>query len=244
MQLLDEETLLVGRYPPGRADGPQIEANLRYLRDSIATTFGTAFRVVRIPMPAWEGRYPDSGRSPYLTYTNVVFINRTVLVPVYGLRTDSAALSILRHNLPGYRVIGIDCRQVIGAGGALHCITRTIGTREPLRILHQQLRSDEATGFPTEVSAFIDHPSGIARAQVHYRLMGDSAFTPVPMIPLDRAGRHWFGYIPALMGPGKVHYYIEAEARDGKRMTRPMTAPQGCWRYELKPMAHISLSEG
>ena len=28
MKLLDEETLLVGQYPPGIADGPQIEANL------------------------------------------------------------------------------------------------------------------------------------------------------------------------------------------------------------------------
>ena len=31
LKLLDEETLLVGEYPPGIADGPQIEQNLAYV---------------------------------------------------------------------------------------------------------------------------------------------------------------------------------------------------------------------
>ncbi len=31
MKLLDEETLIVGEYPAGVADGPQIEANIQYV---------------------------------------------------------------------------------------------------------------------------------------------------------------------------------------------------------------------
>ena len=40
IKLLDEETLLVGQYPPGVADGPQIEANLQYVLNNFQTCFG------------------------------------------------------------------------------------------------------------------------------------------------------------------------------------------------------------
>ncbi len=43
MKLLDEETLLIGKYPTGESDGPQIEANLQYVLDNFTTKFGTHF---------------------------------------------------------------------------------------------------------------------------------------------------------------------------------------------------------
>jgi len=62
MKLLDEETLLVGEYPPGVADGPQIEINLQYILQNYQTCFGRPFNVVRIPMPPDAiGRYPNAG---------------------------------------------------------------------------------------------------------------------------------------------------------------------------------------
>jgi hypothetical protein len=39
MKLLNEETLLVGEYPPGVADGPQIEANLQYILNNFQTCY-------------------------------------------------------------------------------------------------------------------------------------------------------------------------------------------------------------
>ena len=70
MKLLDEETLLVGEYPSGVADGPQIEANLQYVLQNYRTCFGREFKVVRIQMPPDAlGRYPDAG-GDYRTYTN------------------------------------------------------------------------------------------------------------------------------------------------------------------------------
>ena len=41
IKLLDEETLLVGQYPQGVADGPQIEANLQYILNNFNSCFGT-----------------------------------------------------------------------------------------------------------------------------------------------------------------------------------------------------------
>ena len=49
MKLLDEETLLVAEYPEGVADGPQIEANLQYVLENYTSSFGTPFKVIRIP---------------------------------------------------------------------------------------------------------------------------------------------------------------------------------------------------
>ena len=53
MKLLDEETLLIGEYPEGTSDGPQIEANIQYVLSNFTTKFGTPFKVVRIPQP-WQ----------------------------------------------------------------------------------------------------------------------------------------------------------------------------------------------
>ena len=50
IKLLDEETLLVGQYPAGVADGPQIELNLQYVLNNFQTCFGKPYKVVRIPM--------------------------------------------------------------------------------------------------------------------------------------------------------------------------------------------------
>ena len=111
IKLLDEETLLVGQYPPGVADGPQIEANLQYVLNNFQTCYGRPYKVVRIPMPPKFFRTISSNSSNYYTYTNSVFVNKTVIVPIYGLSQDTTALRIYRENLPGYRVVGINVQS-------------------------------------------------------------------------------------------------------------------------------------
>ena len=43
MKLLDEETLLVGEYPFGIADGPQIEQNISYIQQNFTSVFSTIY---------------------------------------------------------------------------------------------------------------------------------------------------------------------------------------------------------
>jgi agmatine/peptidylarginine deiminase len=138
MKLLDEETLLMGEYPAGIADGPQIEANLQYILSNFNSVFGTPYKIIRIPMPADNGQYPNTF-GDYLTYTNSSFINKTVIVPTYNIPSDSTALNIYRAALPGYKIVGINSNASIPASGAFHCITKEIGTADPLLILHQPL---------------------------------------------------------------------------------------------------------
>jgi len=121
MKLLDEETLIVGEYPTDVADGPQITANIEYVINNFNSAFGDPYNIISIPMPPdASGDYPDDGWwVDYRTFTNSIFVNKTLLVPIYEEQYDSTALRILRENLPGYKVVGIDCNNIIQAGGLL-----------------------------------------------------------------------------------------------------------------------------
>ena len=123
IKLLDEQTLLVGTFPEGISDGPQLEENIQYILDNYKTSFGTDFRIERIVQPpCGNGQYPpDCGfPSEYRTYTNNVFINKTILVPIYNTIYDDEALAKWREVMPGYKIRGIDCTEIIDFGGAIH----------------------------------------------------------------------------------------------------------------------------
>jgi len=233
LKLLDEETLLVGTYPPGIADGPQIEANLQLIQQQHQILFGRPLQVVRIPMPQDEGQYPDQPGAAYRTYTNSVFINELLLVPTYASPYDTVALTLLRTALPGYEIVGIDARDMIRAGGALHCITQTIGHPAPLLIAHRRLPDLPLGKEHVLVQAQIAHRSGIKEAFLAYQWPGDSSFRYLPLEPSPGKRDYWQVALPLPPVRGKVRYFFHAEAQDGKWQRRPMTAPEGYFRFEI-----------
>ena len=237
MQLLDEETLLVGEYPLGIADGPTIEANLRYILSQTRTTFGNPWEIIRIPMPPHRGAYPDTWWAHFRTYTNLVFLNKTVLVPTYEAIYDSMAFRILRKNLPGYRIVGIDCNAVIRSGGALHCITRTIGVRDPLLIQHSKVKETQQAGDLIDIEGIIRHRSGIAHAELYYALDTNAAFQSIPMELRDTTSQVWGANLQLPQGDHLIRYFISAESHSGKTLSRPMPAPEGYWTF--KSLEHI-----
>jgi agmatine/peptidylarginine deiminase len=240
MKLLDEETLLVGQYPDGVADGPQIEANLQYVLNNYQTVFGTPFKVVRIPMPPDAyGYYPNYG-GDYRTYTNSLIFNKLVLVPIYGAASDDEALQIYEDAMPGYEVIGIDCNSTIGYSGAIHCITHELGANNPLLISHQALTTANASNLNHNVVAYLDHNSGIASANVMYRTDLNAAFEPIPMIQDQDSSTLWSVQLPiGIKDSITVQYYIKATAISGKEQVRPITAPQGYWTYKISNETNI-----
>ena len=233
MKLLDEETILMAEYPEGVADGPQIEANLEYVLSNHTSKWGTPFEVVRIPSPpepGWGGGYPDSN-GDYMTYTNSVFVNNTVLLPTYYEEYDTTAIAIYERELPGYNVIGIDCNQIISASGAIHCITHSVGVEDPLLISHQPLDDTEDTVNPYPVEALIQHRSGIASARLFWRLAGETAYNEVAMT--EGVDDMWNAAIPAQAEGSDVQYYIEGTSVSGKVQDRPMPAPEGFWPFRV-----------
>lgn len=242
MKLLDEETLLVGQYPTGVADGPQIEANLAYITTSFNSVYGTPYNVVRIPMPDDNGTYPNT-TGDYFTYTNSSFINKTLIVPTYNIPEDSTALQIYRDALPGYNVVGINSLSSIPALGALHCITKELGTNDPLLISHQRLRDTYNTTSPYLVIALMKHRTGIQNATLYWRTDTVQPYQQITMTPLIGQNDQFAGAIPPQVVGTTVYYYVGAQAVSGKQQLRPLTAPQGYWKFKVLGTVGLTQNE-
>jgi agmatine/peptidylarginine deiminase len=127
---LAPDLVAVGRYDP------EVDPENAALLDKVATdladleTRGGPLRVERIVMP-------DHADGAWRTYTNVVFANDVLLVPVYPSYCpdlDDEALAFYRKHFPDREVIGIDASELIKMNGALRCITMNVpvGILEPL----------------------------------------------------------------------------------------------------------------
>lgn len=230
MKLLDEETLLVSEYPTGIADGPQIEANLQYILSTHPTTYGTDWRVIRIPVPDDNGVWPNNFGT-YFTYTNASFINKTIIVPTYNKPMDTTALRIWREACPGYKVVGINSTASIPSSGALHCITHEIGVNDPLLINHARLRDTYNTTTPYDVQASIQHRSGVQGATLYYTTDTTQPYQSVSMMSMGNNIYH--AQIPAQAAGTEVFYYIWAQANSGKQQVRPIVAPAGFYNFKV-----------
>lgn len=234
MKLIDEETLLVGEFPQGESDGPQLEENLETIMANETSVFGGPYRVIRIPMPPSTGGEwaPDAS---YRTYANNVFVNRTVIVPTYRTEYDTTALRILHESLPGYRIVPIDCdnqgANIISASGAIHCITKGVGVTDPLLIRHQRLSDTYETVNPYAVTAYMRHKSGIASASLFWTTDTTLAWNEVAMA--DQGAGNWNAAIPAHPAHTTIYYYVRGTANSGKVQVRPIVAPDGWWSFRV-----------
>ena len=233
MKLLDEETILVSKYPEGVADGPQIEENINYVLSNFQSPFGTPYEIKWIDAPpSTSGSYPDTG-GYYRTYSNAVFVNKSIIVPTYRPEVDEPALDYLRELLPGYNVVGIDVdnsnEPLIASLGAIHCITHTIGVDEPLWIVHQPINEVPTSNTSVSINAMIKHISGINNATVYWREAGESGFNQLSMTTIGDDNWSLDLLIPS--GAESIEYYIEAEANSGKSLARPLVAPEGFWTF-------------
>lgn len=239
MKLLDEETLLVSRYPDGVADGPQINQNINYVLNNFNSVFNTPYKIKWIDAPpSATGNYPDNN-GLYRTYTNSVFINKTVIVPTYRPEVDGPALAYYEELLPGYNIVGIDVddqgANLISANGAIHCITHAIGVNNPLQIVHQPLTSvNTVVNIP--INATIKHRSGIVQAKVFWRVEGTTAYNEVAMTA--STDNQWIANINVPQSAQKIQYYIWAEANSGKTQVRPIVAPEGYWTFEVSTLSN------
>ncbi len=229
MKMIDEETIVVGKYPESVADGPQIEANLQYVLDNFQSTFGRPFNIIRMPMPPdFNGQFPDQN-GDYRTYANAMFVNKTVLVPVYEEQYDTTALRIWQETLPGHDIVGINCNSIIPLSGALHCIIKEIGVVDPIWILHQPI-VNPPIDVPDawQVSAQIKHKDNIDAADLIYSLDGGLIYSTISM---TKNGSNWEASIP--ITNQEVIYYIEATSENGKVIQKPLTGDRGGgWRFQ------------
>ena len=101
-----------------------LQRNLEMLQD-LRTVSGSRVETVELPMP--DPLIAENWRLEQLpaSYANFLILNEAVLVPTFSQeRNDDQALGILGECFPNREVIGIDCRDIVWEGGAIHCISQ------------------------------------------------------------------------------------------------------------------------
>jgi agmatine deiminase len=188
--------------------------------------------------PDANNLYPNNSNADYRTFTNSVFVNKTIILPFYETKYDTTATRIYEEALPGYKVVGIDCNSIIPSLGAIHCITKEIAAKDPLLISHQPLHDTYNTTTPYTVTARIQHASGIQQAYIYYTTDTAQPWQSVSMI--NTGGYNWSGDIPAQGSGSTIYYYIEGRSVSGKTQVRPMPAPSGFWKFKV--LINLSIS--
>ncbi len=83
---------------------------------------GRPLEVVTVPSP---GSVLDAtGMLMPASYMNFYIANTTVIVPVYGVTADDAAVAAIGRMFPGRRTVAVDGKAVVVGGGAFHCSTQ------------------------------------------------------------------------------------------------------------------------
>lgn len=115
-------TVVVGAFDPqvDSLNAEVLDRNAQVLA-GVVTAHGP-LNVVRIPMPPHDD-------GIWRTYTNGIFVNGALLVPVYAWNDEPGrreALAVFRQLLPGWRIVPVDASDIIQLGGALHCISMQV----------------------------------------------------------------------------------------------------------------------
>jgi agmatine deiminase len=104
----------------------RLSENFKILENSVDQN-GKKFEVIKLPMPHMiydDGDKEHSGKKAPVSYVNFYIGNKTVLMSLFNDVNDEKAISIIKSCFPDREVVGIDCRDLIYGGGAIHCITQ------------------------------------------------------------------------------------------------------------------------
>ncbi|MGJ8673183.1 agmatine deiminase family protein [Rubritalea sp.] len=101
-----------------------LQQNLEILQD-LKTVSGSNVEIVELPMPTPLRTKGWRLEMLPASYANFLILNDSVLVPTFNQeKNDDRALGILSECFTGRNVIGIDCRDIVWEGGAIHCISQ------------------------------------------------------------------------------------------------------------------------
>ncbi|MGB3340767.1 MAG: agmatine deiminase family protein [bacterium] len=232
-KILNDTLVMVGEYASGHPNYALLNSNA----DSIShcnNREGKPYRIVRIPMPWSTSSAPPS-------YLNSLFVNNKVLVPLWNEPEDDTAIFIYEQALPGYEVVGINCSQMSGSGGAIHCITMQTPNPHFIHIKHYPLTDTNDTLNPYRVRARITTSSALITDStlVYYRVNSGS-FTSTSLAAVVDTPGVYAGNIPAQSAGDTVSYYILAKNNDGIRRTSPIHVPPQIYTFLVTGNPYIA----
>jgi hypothetical protein len=248
---IDENGFLFAKMPETYKDWEDYaiaEGNVAYMLKQKNCWQDTYVKWGDLPFPSYDDGSDWKSEEDYQnftrTYANHLIVNNYILQPCFSpvdvdnmptAAWDRANIEAMKKLYPGYTFYCLDMRIYDGSGGSIHCITKQIPADNPVRILHDAMYGKVNFGTLTEVpfSAFITNKSGIQKASLHYQVGEDGEWQKVDM---TGNGNRWYCRVPVSKFPNgkKVNYFIEATSKNGKTMTKPVTANHGGF-YNFTP---------
>lgn len=124
------DTVVAVSPPPGHPDHDVLSRNLGALRGA-RDQDGRRLTVIELPAPEPilydfpADRFGPGGRGPVpASYANFLISNGAAIVPVFGQRTDEAALRTLEQAMPGIAVVPVRAENLVVGLGAFHCLSQ------------------------------------------------------------------------------------------------------------------------
>ncbi len=205
IKLLNETTVLISKVDdPSDEDYDILEYNARFFENHTARN-GMHYNVIRIPL------VKDQWTGTYYTYTNSLIVNNKVLVPIYGISTDSQALQIYRDAMPGYEIVGIDASNIIGMNGAIHCTTMQVAKdNKPPQISVEGVEAQPNS--PVIIRVRVTDDTFLKDVYLFYNSSLNSTIKRVKMNPVGQD--IYEATLPSFPSGTKINFFVEAEDRD------------------------------
>lgn len=190
MKLVNEETILVAdRLPENYIYGTEpytyqedsviILNIISYLQEQVISQYGRPLKVYKIPTPPSQNN--DSLKLWYYTqhasYTNSLIVNNSVFVPQFDVFwSDSIAIDIYEEAMPGYKIVPVYSRRGASEGGAVHCLTNSVASLEPIWVRHAWYNDTVNPQPEYEIESSIITRSGVSNASIYYATSPDGHF--------------------------------------------------------------------
>ena len=124
------DCVVMGKYDPN--DDPE---NARILNRNAKRLASVRLKSGRLKVRRIH--MPSKSDGVWRTYTNVIYANRVLLMPVYSntqARLRQHAIRSYQALLPGWTIVPINADDLIEFGGALHCVIMNLGPIPPHRL--------------------------------------------------------------------------------------------------------------
>lgn len=143
------------------------------------------------------------------------------------------SLLLQAQEMPGYEIVGVNCRKHAQYSGAIHCLTHEIYANNPIYIKHkwyQGTLEHNINGYPVSVVA--KSSDGIKNLCLYWKSNHDKDLKAIKMNAL---GNDIFeAVIPTHKSGRTINYFIEAENNNGKKLTRPIVAPKHFYNFSIE----------
>lgn len=211
-KFLSPTKLLLREVPVSHSQYDEIEEVFEYFSNQV-NAFGEPWDISRVWTP---------NNQPY---TNSLFLNNKILVPITGSSWDDDALAVYAEALPGYEVLSFTGSWV--STDALHCRAKGIPDLDMLQIFHDPIKDQENPQENYTVEAVIDDLSeeGLIEDELFIgwknSVMDDYEIIQMEVCPWE-IDDCYLASIPTQPLDTEVQYYIHAVDYSGREESSPL----------------------